>query len=63
MKDTLIAARFALQDALCFAELIEAMSKSEADVYKHELRNDSDLAQRRLRNAIEAVDTALGESE
>ena len=61
MKEALIAARFALQDALCFAELIEMMSRPDVEVYKHELRNDSDLAQRRLRNAIEAVDRALGE--
>jgi hypothetical protein len=50
--------KFALQDALGFAELIEAMSKPDVEIYKHELRGDSERAQQRLNVALQAIEDA-----
>lgn len=57
--ETLKLLRFDLLDALGFAELVEAVAKPDVEVYKHELRGDSERAQRRLLLAIERVDKAI----
>lgn len=49
---------FALQDALGFAELVESYSKPDVEMFKHELRNDSELAQRRINVALQAIEDA-----
>ena len=50
------ALKAALLDAKGFAELIQIIGTTDCEIYKHELRGDSDLAITRIDKALEKVD-------
>lgn len=56
--DLLLAA----QEAMRLIELLEALARSDADIYKHELRGDAKLFRSRIAPAIEKAIGHLGDN-